>query len=200
MDWSAIPLEAFPETLFRRLGTAVREINDPLRTPALATSSGNTPHVRTVVLREVNFAQRTLTAFSDSRAGKVAELTQCHSAEWLFYEAAGKFQIRAHGRTRLHRDNDQTRRRWGNVPLANRVNYCTAVAPGTALPSVAAAFPETLRGQTPTPENTAAGEKHFAVLVTEVETLDWLWLRADGHWRAQFHWTNGAWRGSWVAP
>jgi pyridoxine/pyridoxamine 5'-phosphate oxidase len=156
--------------------------------------------VRTVVLREVNFAQRTLTAFSDSRAGKFAQLTQSHSAEWLFYEASGKFQIRASGLTRQHHGDDETRRRWENVPLANRVNYCTAVAPGTPLPSVAAAFPETLRGQTPTPENTASGEQHFTVLVTEVEAIDWLWLRTDGHWRAQFRWTDGAWKGSWVAP
>jgi pyridoxine/pyridoxamine 5'-phosphate oxidase len=200
MDWSAISLAARPAAIFQRLADAAREVADPLRTPALATGSGADAGVRTVVLREVNAEARQLIAFSDARAGKIRQLAADAATAWLFYEPVEKFQLRARGTTRVHHRDAETKRRWETVPPANRLNYCAAVAPGSELPDADAAFPSELRGQPPILASTARGGEHFAVLITIVSELDWLWLRPGGHWRARFAWTDGAWKGTWVAP
>jgi len=46
----------------------------------------------------------------------------------------------------------------------------------------------------------ATGEEHFVVLASEINTLDWLFLRVEGHRRARFLWEQGCWQGEWIAP
>ena len=50
------------------------------------------------------------------------------------------------------------------------------------------------------PVDPATGEEHFVVLACEIDTLDWLFLRVEGHRRARFQWTERGWQGEWIAP
>jgi len=200
VDWSQLTPETLPGAIWSRLVVACGTTNDPWRTPALATGSGTDRGLRTVVLRAVDADRRELTLFSDSRAGKVRQLTSRNLADWLFYDPTEKVQLRLHGISRCHWKDTESRRLWENVPPVNRVNYCATVPPGTELPERGTGLPGDLAGQKLTLENTARGWEHFAVLITTVTDMDWLWLRTEGHWRARFTWTNDEWKGTWVAP
>jgi len=37
-------------------------------------------------------------------------------------------------------------------------------------------------------------------VICEIDTLDWLFLRVEGHRRARFQWTARGWQGEWIAP
>jgi len=38
------------------------------------------------------------------------------------------------------------------------------------------------------------------VLASEINMLDWLFLRVEGHRRAWFAWKDGRWQGEWISP
>lgn len=193
MDWSTPNLEELLATIWGRLEQGCRNRQDAWHTAALATVNNGRPAVRTVVLRSVDPSARELVFFSDVRANKVRQLTDRPRAEWLFYDAAARVQLRALGTATLHHMDPMTEAVWRSKPDLNYLDYLSPLAPGTSLP---ASLPEEGARE---PEQDIVF-RNFAVFVNRIEWLDWLMLDEVGHRRASFQWDGERFEARWVIP
>lgn len=199
-NWLTDDLETLATALWRELGRGVREAKAPFHTPVLATLTPHGPEPRVVVLREADAVNRRLRCHTDVRSRKVAEIAAQPAVSWLFYDAAQKIQIRAGGMAQVHHLDDLAARAWTDSRLSSRRCYVIADAPGTVVDAPKSGLPKHLTGRIPTLAESAAGWENFAVVVAEITRLDWLYLDAHGHRRAQFVWDGADWRGTWVIP
>ncbi|MGF3022804.1 pyridoxamine 5'-phosphate oxidase family protein [Methylobacterium aquaticum] len=163
--------------------------------PALATiGRDGAPRLRTVVLRGVDRASRTLRVHCDARSDKAAEIAADPRVALHVYDAAAKIQVRIEGRARLHGQDALARAAWAASRPMSRVCYGTVPGPGTPLPA---------GGAYALPEDAAAGEAGFAefrVVVLTAARLDFLYLARQGHRRALFRWDGEAPAATWLAP
>jgi len=199
MEWIFDRLSELPPQIWRTLELAAREIDNPMRTATLGTANDLHASLRTVILRHVDPARRLLICHTDARSAKVRELRKNPQVQWLFYHPAERIQIVAGGQAMIHQNNAFARDAWQSTPLINRVNYCTRLAPGIEIPSADAAWPK-WQEETPTVEESEIGWPNFAVIVAEIEHLELLQLRPEGHRRAGFTWTGRDFRGHWLVP
>ena len=164
--------------------------DDPWRLPSITTINETGPQVRTVVLRAAAATDRRLTAWTDARSSKVAELLQDGRTQWLFLDGQAGLQLRATAMAQVHCNDAVTTAAWAHVPPGNRANYSGILAPGAPIPNPTQGWEladDTLPG-------------HFAVITATVTQLDWLWLDDRGQRRARFVWRNEAWSGEWLVP
>ncbi len=174
------------------LSTAVKDRHHPWHTPTLGNVGHGLAQLRTVVLRSADPTTRVLTCHTDTRSPKIADREKDSNFSWLFYDRDAKTQLRAYGHAWIHQDDALADQRWHDGAWRSAQCYRTPHAPGTRceerdLDMVEPVSPET-------------GREHFAVLACEITTIDWLFLRVEGHRRAVFNWRESGWAGAWAAP
>ncbi|MBL9173556.1 MAG: pyridoxamine 5'-phosphate oxidase family protein [Verrucomicrobiales bacterium] len=188
-SWETRSVSELSDRIWHALSSATEPGPDPWRTPVLATVGTGGPSVRTVVLRAFTRPGFELIAFSDARAGKILELDRNPTAAWLFYDPTARVQLRVATRMRLHWRDAVAQTYWHRLPEDQRARYRSLAAPGTPRPDPG--------------ESGATGfgdESQFAVLIGEMEELDWLWLGPSHHRRARFRRSESDWSGYWVEP
>lgn len=200
MDWNNVSLDELPALIWRELERGCAELEHPFRTPVFGTADEWAASLRTVVLRGVDPARRLLICHTDLRSQKVRHLRRNPQAQWLFYDPRQKIQLRASGLCTVHRSDDLARKAWEDTPLASRAHYCAMFPPGEMISSPEAAFAPGWKESSPTVEQAEAGWPNFAVIVTTVDSFDWLQLRYEGHRRAGFTWTGERLAANWIAP
>lgn len=178
---------AWLATVFRRLAQAAMSPEDPFRTPVLATVGiDGVPALRHVVLREVQAADARLTAWTDSRSAKCADIAATGRAAWLFWDPQRRLQVRLSGRAQVIVRGPRCEATWAGISTTRRREYLSIVAPGAIL-------------RADDPDRAAAPA--FALLDSWMESADLLQLDRRGHRRARL--TRGAdtqWIGDWVEP
>ena len=200
-QWLTTDLDELCAHLWRTLESGAKNAKSPLHTPVFSTvTTTGAPGARVVVLRECVPQLRRLRCHTDARSLKAAELAKNPAVAWLFYDAAQKIQIRATGTARLHQGDEEARHGWQQSRLDSRRCYLVSEASGTPLEALASGLPAYLTERRPTAAESEAGWPNFAVVISEITRLDWLYLSAYGHRRAQFTWDGANWRGSWVIP
>ena len=178
-----------------------RNPKDAFYTGTLGTLSPEGPSLRTVVLRGADPQQRTTVCYSDVRAGKVAELLANPAVSWQFWDDGRKVQLRLTGRATVHTGDALADGHWQLTSPSNRRSYLAGPAPGTAQPFPTSGLPAGLDTREPTEAESAAGRPHFAVIVTQVERLEWLWLARGGHRRAAFRYAETELaEATWLVP
>ncbi len=188
MDDTRRPTElgAVHTALWQELTRAPHDKHHEWRTPVLATvdEDGQAADARTVVLREVDAAAATVMVFSDARAGKLAQLQAHPVGTLVFWSKRLGWQLRL--RVRLHAQTEglAVSSRWARLKLSPAAqDYLSPLAPGAALD--AAAVPSGPPGP--------VERGHFALLLAQVQSTDWLELHRDGHRRARFDDTGARW-------
>jgi len=153
------------------------------------------PLSRVIVLRSCEPLQRSLRFHTDWRSSKAEQIRHDPRVSFAFYDPAAKVQIRCEGQAVLHHQDDVAAKAWEMSQRMSRMCYGTAPAPGQVI-----ARPDDFA--LPADDNTiAAGEQHFCAVVTQVTTLEWLWLGHGGHRRARFIWDgNGQAEAVWLVP
>jgi pyridoxamine 5'-phosphate oxidase len=165
-------LPAIEAALWRELLAAPQDALHPWRTPVLATTDGELGDARTVMLRAVNADKRQLTFFSDARAAKVAQLSAHPLGTLVLWSPALQWQLRLRVRLEAQSDGLAVSSHWARLKLSPTAqDFMSAMAPGSALDNALGA-----RGE----------RAHFALIVAEVQSVDWLELHALGHRRARF--------------
>lgn len=183
--------------LKQRLIRAAKDRRSPMHVPAVVTSDVD---ARGMVLREFNSAAWTLRFHTDTRAPKVAAIEADPRMAVLFYDKGSKIQIRVKGRGRILRDDPVTNDAWDNGSNFARRCYL-GDGPGAGSETPTSGLPSEFEGHEPTDEQLVHARENFAVLLVELEELDWLYLAHTGHVRAQFTKTgDGIWEGGWVSP
>ncbi len=176
------------------------QTKDDFHTPVLATTNGQTPNARTVVLRETIPAERKLVAYSDIRSGKIEDIEQYPHACWVFWNPSKHIQIRATGKVTIHHKNELAAEKWAKITPAKRRDYATAKAPGHSKQFAENDLSPFWNNTVLNSDTTNMFFEHFVVLSTEVEEIDWLHLHREGHQRAKFYWVNLEWQKMWAVP
>jgi len=190
-------LEEVRTDLANRLVRAARDRKSPMHTPAVMTSDID---ARTMVLRAFDSSAWSLRFHTDSRAPKVAPIEADPRMAVLFYDKGAKIQIRARGSGRVLRDGEVTEKAWENGSNFARRCYL-GDAPGAFADAPTSGLPSELEGVEPSDEQLVEAWPNFAVLLVELESLDWLYLAHTGHVRARFErGPYAAWEGHWIAP
>ena len=183
-------LEAVRVAAFALLARGVVDRRSPLHTPTLASIGlDGTPRARTLVLRGFDPGTRTLRLHSDCRTGKFAELTQDPRCALHGYDPGAQIQLRLTGTASLHADDAVADEGWQASRSFSRMGYAIVPGPGTPIPA-----------PMPAPKDEAAGRAHFGVILLRIQSLEWLWLAAEGHRRARIDWCDDEERATWLIP
>lgn len=167
-------------TCWQMLERACGEPDHDWRALTLATIAGSgveaRADARTVILREVDPAARTLVFYTDSRSPKVAQIRHHPLATLLAWSARARWQLRLHCRLKVHSDRLAVSSRWARLRMTSAArDYLSPLPPGAPLETDWSP----LAPQHATPES-------FAFVIAAVDTIDWLELHPDGHRRAIF--------------
>jgi pyridoxamine 5'-phosphate oxidase len=174
----------------------------PAHTPVVATvDNQGAASQRVMILRHVDWSNRTLRFHTDSRATKTGEADDAPISV-LFYDPDAKVQIRLSGSGRIERTSALANAAWDNSTLFARRCYMAEIAPGTSHEKPVSGLPTWIEGQQPTAEQIEPARDNFAVLLFQFDRLEWLYLANSGHRRAQWRWDESEqiWQGSWLVP
>lgn len=175
--------------------------SDAFYTGSLSTVATNGVSVRTVVLRKVNYAQKILVCYSDTRAAKVQEIVANAAVSFLFWDSERKIQLRLSGIATVHTSDHLADTHWQGASPSNRRSYLAIPAPGSPQPEPTSGLPEGLDTREPSLEESESGRANFAVISIHVHHLDYLHLAKGGHRRATFRYKEGELaEASWVVP
>ncbi|WP_425261592.1 pyridoxamine 5'-phosphate oxidase family protein [Rubrivivax sp. RP6-9] len=142
------------------------------RVAVLATRDGDEADARSVVLREIDSATRTLLIYTDARSAKLAQIAAHPQGMLVLWSEALGWQLRLRVQLQAGTDGLALASRWARIQLTPAAHdYLSPLPPGSPL-----AAPRPERGS----------RAHFAVLTARVVSVDWLELHADGHRRARF--------------
>ena len=175
------PDEDMYRAVWKQLQRAAHDRHHEWRTPVMSSvNSQGAPQARTVVLREVNTATKELTFYSDSRSPKVAELQTSPQTALVFWSKRLSWQLRVSARVRVDTAGPLLDAAWLRVSQSPAAaDYLSATAPGSPLHP---------------PDNTPNQQHHMAILVAQVDVLDWLELARTGHRRALLTPDSAEWR------
>ncbi len=188
---SADPDEIFSDIAVR-LVAAVGDRRHAWRTPTLATIGlDGAPRARTVVLRGADAACARVRFHSDMRSAKCAELRADGRASLHFYDAEAKLQLRIEGHAALHCADATAEAAWQAAGLSARRTYTIEPGPGIFLDQP----DDAVFSADPT-----AAFARFVVVEIAVASIEWLYLRAEGHRRILFTQVGGTRQARWRAP
>ena len=165
-------LDAIEAAVWRELESASRVNSHPWRLAVLATIDGDAADARSVVLRDVDTAARTLLVYTDPRSPKARQIAAHPLGTLVMWSATIGWQLRLRVRLTLQGTGLEVSSRWARLKMTPAAqDYLSPLAPGSAIDK-------------PDPER--GSREHFAIVEAEVLALDWTELHADGHRRAQF--------------
>jgi hypothetical protein len=174
--------------------------NDAMRTPVMATTDGNRPHQRTIVLREVDVQREQLFFFSDIRTPKIQHLKSQSELNLLFWDPRKKVQIEMAGTGFVFSHNNKAKAFWEKLNIAGRSSYASEATPGTPVSTDQGYLPDFWADDMALEQTNFAYDR-FAIIQMQVQHLDVLHLHDKGHQRAQFDkLADGNWASSWVVP
>lgn len=186
-------LAAVERAAWEMLASGAEDRRHPFHQTTVATvCAEGLPRARTVVLRGVDRARRTLRFHTDTRSAKFAELGARPDCVLLFYDHGAKVQVRARGAARLHVGDELTAALWRQMREMSKECYRQPVAPGTPVGEPGGAL---AGGLLPDED----GYRHFVAAVVSVAEIEWLYLAAAGHRRALLRYGDGE-AASWLAP
>jgi len=202
MERQFTSLPEVEEATWALMARGAADRRSPMHTPVLGSiASDGRPALRTVVLRAVDRAGRSLRMHTDARSPKVAELTGDPRAELLLYDPGAKMKIRLSGQVAVHVGDAVAREAWEASSLFARRCYLVELAPGSAAQGPASGLPAWVEGRAPDQDEVSRGFGNFAVLLFRTEAIDWLYLAHSGHRRARFVWRpDQGWLSSWATP
>ena len=169
--------------VWKQLESAASDKLHEWRAPVLATVNGDAADARTVILREVDAAQKQLLTFTDDRAGKVAQLMHHPRAVLVMWSRALSWQLRCRVLLSLEMTGLAATSRWARIKLTPAAqDYLARLPPGAELGATEArAAPGPMK------------REYFAVVTAQVLSIDWLELHREGHRRAMFDSRGSRW-------
>jgi pyridoxamine 5'-phosphate oxidase len=152
------------------------------RVAVLATLDGEHADARSLVLREVDAAERRLVFYTDARSPKVRQIEASPQGTLIFHSRELGWQLRMQVRLAVETTGLAVSSRWTKLQTsAGARDYLSVTAPGRPLDA---------------PLSELGVRGHFAMIEAMAETVDWLELHPDGHRRAVL----GPHGGRWVQP
>lgn len=151
-------------------------------------AEGN-PQARTMILRAVNREARTMRFYTDVRSAKINHWKLKPRACILGYDTSKKIQLRVNGPVVLHVADAVAVDAWRGSRPESRAAYGVKIAPRTVVDTPDDA-----------PQINDEGRENFAVALVHVESLEWVYLNAEGNRRAIFSWAGSELESNWLQP
>jgi len=195
-------LDAVLDRVWTQIERAAEDPGHSFRTLTFGTVQEGAPSLRTVVLREGRRDERRLAFHADRRSQKVDDVRSHDRIAWHGWDTDTKEQVRLRGTGQVHVNDTVTDAMWEAQSPRSLAVYPKSAAPGSELDAPQDGAAEAVQSKPITREDVAAGKRHFAVIRTVVDEIDWLHLHPDGHYRAQFRFERSrqAFEGTWVVP
>ena len=194
-------LEELEKDSWIRLLNGSLSYKHAMHNPVVANMHQQGVNMRTVVLRKAWPAEKKLAFHTDIRSGKWTELEQQKNISWLFYDAAGKIQIRLSGEASLHHKDTIADESWLASTMNSRKIYLGEKGPSQLSELAVSGLPAVFEQRDPTNEESIPGRKNFGVVVTDVHWMEWLWLNSGGHRRATFTYNEDkTFTAGWLIP
>jgi len=196
-------LEAIEATLWQHLQRAVTDPGDDWHWPVLASvdarSASPQADARVVVLRAVDPQELMFEVHSDRRAHKLAQLRQSPQASLVFHDRLAGVQLRVQAQAHIHVDDAPAHAAWMSLRESSREQYRAPRTPGEPLPQPDLNRPASVA---PGHDAPACGFEHFACIVLQAHTLEWLRIDRLGHERARFTRDRASGRrlAAWIRP
>lgn len=195
-------LDAVRADVFRRLARAAKDRRSAMHTPVIGSvRADGMPSQRVMVLRAFDPANATLRFHTDARAAKTSDLGDGGPISVLCYDPGAKRQFRLSGAGRIEAEGAVADQAWAAATLFARRCYLADPAPGTISERPVSGLSPELEGRLPDGEaEVAPGRANFAVLLAQIDTIEFLHLAHTGHRRAIFRREGKAWHGQWLVP
>lgn len=189
------------ELIWDALHKGATDRRHPFHLPTLATrGASDYPEARIVVLRRAERDSRQLVCHTDARSGKVLEIAADPRVTWLFYDPEMRHQFRVRAHAEVLREGPLFEDAWKRSDLSARRCYLAPRAPSSVSDVPTANLPDSHVDRNPNQEESEAGKVNFAVVRSEIISIERLHLASDGHRRVRFDFTEGAWQGVWIEP
>jgi pyridoxamine 5'-phosphate oxidase len=194
-------LESIEQDCWEQLLRGALSSKSDFHQPVIGTVSDGVCSLRTVVLRKTVTAEKKLVFHTDTRSGKIKDLALNNTVTWLFYSQRHRVQIRVKAKAHILIVTPISREIWHKTPEKSAKSYMTTQAPGTIVPKATSGLPTEFALREPNLIEMNAAVGNFAVVVTQVEWMEWLWLNKSGHRRAQFVYNaDFTFKGDWLVP
>ncbi len=181
---------------------AAEDSRSPFRILTFGTVQGDQPQLRSVVLRAAARTERRLSFHSDRRAEKIKAIQACDRIAWHGWDPDTSEQIRLQGTATIHTDDAVADEMWATQDPSALALYPHPATPGAPLDAPDDGLQDSVKEEPITRADVADGRQYFAVVRTVIDTIDWLHLHPEGHYRARFQLDpeqTGV-EGSWVVP
>ena len=177
------------EKIWLCLENGCHDRKSPYHTFAIATIANDRPSNRTVVLRDYNKKEKSISFNTNYASTKIADIKKNSYVEGLFYDKEDKVQIRISGIARIDNMNDACISKWSQMSSQSKECYFQNIDPGMEVEK-----PDSVK----TIYEADLSDK-FTVITIKINNIDWLYLSSKGHRRAKFS-TSNNFKGCWVAP
>jgi len=165
-------LDTIEQAVWQELSRAPRDRSHGWRVGVLATTDGQSADARSIVLRDVDPARRSLVFYADSRSPKVQQIQAFPAGTIVLWSQPLSWQLRLKVQLGVETAGLVVSSRWARLKMSpGAQDYLSPLPPGSAV-------------ETPRPER--GTREHFGVVTAHIDAVDWLELHADGHRRAAF--------------
>ena len=142
-----------------------------------------------MILRALDRDQRTMRFHTDVRSAKINQWQGKPRVCILGYDASKKIQLRVNGHVTLHTTDAVADGAWNNSRPESRIAYSVKITPGSVVDMPNGA-----------PQSDEDGREHFAVVIVNIDSLEWIYLSAEGNRRAVFIWQDSTLKSNWLQP
>lgn len=163
-----------------------------MHTPVVATADAD---ARVMVLRAFDADRWILRFHTDARSPKVPVIEADPRLGVLAYDRAAKVQLRLRGKGRIEREGAVVDEAWQASTNFARRCYL-GEGPGALSDWPTSGLPQAFEGTEPDDTDLVPARANFALLLVEVEEIDWFCLAHTGHRRALVTRETG----QWVSP
>jgi len=193
MNSDSLNLSDLYQFIWKKIEKAVISRHEAWHLVTVGTVRENEPELRTLVLRGADSQSGILWMHTDLRSPKCRDIEKCPQGSLLFYDPIDRWQLRLKGSFSLDTQSDLSEAAWIKTTASARRCYQGPAAPGTPSNTIATNLPS---------ENVepSFGRDNFGRLIFKVSKMDWLFLRAEGHQRAQWELLSNEARGTWLNP
>ncbi len=174
------------ETVWNLLDKGKKDINSPFHQVYLATHSNHYPSIRTVVLRNVDSKDKTISFHTDVRSKKISEILSNNKISILFYDHDEKIQIKCSGKAIINNKNEHSKKSWGKTMPFSKKCYIVDEPPGSTSEIPTSGYKKEHEIELPSEEILNSGYENFTLVNMEILEIEWLYLYRYGHRRAKF--------------
>ena len=134
------------------------------------------------------------------RSKKIIEIRKNPETYFVFYSYKDKIQLRINTISKIHHQNNISKKNWEKTKLSSRKCYLAIKSPSSISKIATDSIPENFLGKDPELKESEKGYKNFSVIENEIKDIEWLYLSANGHRRLIISNINKNVKYNWLIP